>query len=154
MKDTWDPDQYARFQAQRRQPIDDLIGLVERRAGMRVVDLGCGTGIETRRLHEALGATETVGVDDSREMLARSDEHVKEGLRFERAAIEDFVGGRPYDLVFSNLGGRSVASSYARRRMRNPCFSLLSARSFWSPRQADCQSVPTCHFRNTFHLNR
>ena len=42
--DTWDPDTYHRFQAERRQPFDDLLALVEPVPSGRVVDLGCGTG--------------------------------------------------------------------------------------------------------------
>ncbi len=41
--------------------------------GMRVLDLGCGTGLNHPLLQGAIGATGTVvGVDDSRQMLARA----------------------------------------------------------------------------------
>ena len=69
---------------------------------MRVVDLGCGTGELTRQLHERLGARETLGIDRSAKMLARSAGFGAPGLRFEHAAIEGFAPDAPFDLVFSN----------------------------------------------------
>jgi trans-aconitate 2-methyltransferase len=96
----WDPNQYERFKAERRQPFDDLVALVERRPRMRVVDLGCGTGELTRDLHAHLGAAETIGIDSSPSMLAKAP--VSDGLRFERGDIEGFVTDRPFDLIFSN----------------------------------------------------
>ena len=105
-QDTWDPQQYARFQQERSQPFFDLLALVRPRPGMRVVDLGCGTGELTRELHRALAARETVGVDSSAAMLAGSGALAGDGLRFECADLRDFVA-RPeargaFDLVLSN----------------------------------------------------
>lgn len=99
---TWSPEQYQRFQAERKQPFTDLVALVERRPRMRVVDLGCGTGELTRELHQALGALETVGIDDSETMLLKAGHFEDEMLRFERGSVEAFVADQPYDLVFSN----------------------------------------------------
>jgi len=95
----WSPDQYACFKNERAQPFWDLAALVERRPRMRVVDLGCGTGELTRALHEQLGAAETLGIDNSPEMLAKAPSAA--GLRFENAEIESFAGNN-LDLVFSN----------------------------------------------------
>src|SRR5262249_4050043 len=49
--------------------------------GMRIVDLGCGTGTLTRELHLALAARETVGIDSSPGMLARAAPLAMAGLR-------------------------------------------------------------------------
>jgi trans-aconitate 2-methyltransferase len=98
----WNPDQYERFKSERAQPFHDLAALVEPRAGMRVVDLGCGTGELTRALHERLGAAETLGVDSAAEMLAKSAPFATESLRFELGTVEEFTPRHPYDLVFSN----------------------------------------------------
>ena len=40
----WNPEQYARFRAERSQPFYDLAALVQPHPGMRVLDLGCGDG--------------------------------------------------------------------------------------------------------------
>ncbi len=61
----WNPEQYERFKTERAQPFHDLLALVEPRPGMRVVDLGCGTGELTRLMHEQLEAAETLGVVQS-----------------------------------------------------------------------------------------
>ena len=102
--DTWDPRQYDKFQREREQPFFDLLALVRPQQGMRVVDLGCGTGKLTRTLHERLDARHTVGLDRSESMLA--DAPQAPGLRFESGTIESFVTqtsrAEPYDLIFSN----------------------------------------------------
>ena len=98
----WSPEQYARFNAERRQPFTDLLALLERRPNLRVADLGCGTGELTRELHETLAAEETVGIDNSETMLLRSGHFEGEMLRFEKGDIEAFVTDRPYDVIFSN----------------------------------------------------
>jgi trans-aconitate 2-methyltransferase len=101
--DTWNPDQYAKFQREREQPFADLLALIEPAPRMRAVDLGCGTGTLTRRLHEALHAAATLGIDRSDRMLdvARSD-GLPGGLSFQAGTIEDFAGETAWDLIFSN----------------------------------------------------
>src|SRR5262249_25667654 len=99
--DPWKPEQYERFREERSRPFFDLLSLVRPRPGMRVVDLGCGTGELTRVLHERSAARETLGLDTSPAMLARSAAFAGGGLGFERADVAEFAG-RDYDLVFSN----------------------------------------------------
>ena len=99
---SWNPNQYERFKAERKQPFADLLSLVEHRPRMRVVDLGCGTGELTREIHQTLNAEETVGIDNSETMLLKSGGFGGETLHFERGDIEAFVTVRPYDLIFSN----------------------------------------------------
>lgn len=108
---SWDPDQYERFKAERRQPFLDLLALVERRPGMRVLDLGCGTGELTRELHETLRARETTGIDNSADMLAKA--RAGAGLHFERAGIETYVPQHPVDLIFSNAALHWVGDHHA-----------------------------------------
>jgi trans-aconitate 2-methyltransferase len=99
--DAWDPDQYARFQRERRQPWEDLVALLHPCSRPRVVDLGCGDGALTRELHQRLGARETVGVDSSPAMLEKAAPLAGDGLRFVLGDAGAWSGG-PYDLVFSN----------------------------------------------------
>ena len=109
-RDAWDPVQYARFRNERTQPFHDLLAMVERRPGMRAIDLGCGTGELTRHLHETLGCAETVGLDRSPAMLARAAAFAGNGVRFVQGDFGDVGDARPlapglagpFDLVFSN----------------------------------------------------
>jgi trans-aconitate 2-methyltransferase len=104
MSDTWNPTQYEKFQREREQPFFDLMTLVRPARGMRVVDLGCGTGKLTRLLHERLHARETIGLDRSSRMLeSQRAEELPPGLRFEVSTVESFPGDRgAFDLIFSN----------------------------------------------------
>ena len=99
----WNPDQYERFHAERRQPFDDLVALCQPVPGGRVVDLGCGTGHLTAELHERMQAAETVGIDSSESMLARAqaDRGDVPGLSFAAGDIASWLG-RDLDLVFAN----------------------------------------------------
>jgi trans-aconitate 2-methyltransferase len=106
--DTWDPQQYDKFERQREQPFFDLLDLVRVTPGMHVVDLGCGTGKLTRTMHERLQARQTLGVDRSEAMLnAVRVVPPSGGLRFEVGTIESFAerrlapDERP-NLIFSN----------------------------------------------------
>jgi trans-aconitate 2-methyltransferase len=104
--DGWNPDQYTRFRAERSRPFFDLVGLLRGRPGLRVVDLGCGTGELTVELHRRLGAAETVGVDSSAAMLAEAAAFGGEAVRFVDADLRAFAA-RPenagaFDVVLSN----------------------------------------------------
>ena len=70
---------------------------------MRIVDLGCGAGHLTRRLHQVLHLADTTGVDRSARMLeAAQRDPLPAGLRFEAGTIESFAADGMYDLIFSN----------------------------------------------------
>jgi trans-aconitate 2-methyltransferase len=99
--DTWDPQQYERFAAERAAPFWDLLSLVRPVPGGRVVDLGCGSGELTAALHRRLEAAETLGLDSSPAMLERSAALAGGGLRFELGDIAGFDRGG-WDVIFSN----------------------------------------------------
>jgi trans-aconitate 2-methyltransferase len=99
--DTWNPERYARFAAERAQPFHDLLDLVRPVPGGRVVDLGCGSGELTAELHRRLRAGQTLGLDSSPAMLERARPHEGGGLRFQLGDIAEFGGGG-WDVVFSN----------------------------------------------------
>jgi trans-aconitate 2-methyltransferase len=99
----WDPDQYARFAAQRAEPFWDLIGLLAvDRPVERVADLGCGGGALTIELAARLGADRLVGIDSSAAMLAEATPREHPGVRFERGDIASFRDPGAYDIVFAN----------------------------------------------------
>jgi trans-aconitate 2-methyltransferase len=104
--DTWNAAQYGKFGAERARPFEDLLALVEPapagRPVERVVDLGCGTGSLTARLHAHLGPTTTVGIDSSAAMLEKARPFETASLRFELGDIAAFDGRGAFDVVFSN----------------------------------------------------
>jgi trans-aconitate 2-methyltransferase len=118
-KPDWDPTQYERFKSERSKPFFDLLALVRVRPGMRVVDLGCGTGELTGELHARLQAKKTVGIDSSAAMLAKGAEVAAKAraggaeLRFQEGQIEDWEPAAPFDLVFSNAALHWVAGHEA-----------------------------------------
>ena len=98
----WNPSQYDRFKDERSQPFYDLLEMMQPCSGGRAIDLGCGTGELTRALHHKLRARETIGIDSSETMLAKSAEFAGDGLRFEEGSITEFAPAEPFDVVFSN----------------------------------------------------
>ena len=96
----WNPEQYHRFKEERFAPFDDLFRLVKVCEGLRVIDLGCGTGELTERLADNLPQSRVIGIDSSAEMLERARERARPGLDFEKARIEDLQGN--WDLIFSH----------------------------------------------------
>jgi trans-aconitate 2-methyltransferase len=118
---SWDPEQYLKFRAERFAPFDDLLALVRPKPGMRVIDLGCGTGELTRRLAAALPDSEVVGVDSSLEMLKKAQAEAGRVVSFRQERIEEVEG--EWDLAFSNAAIQWVGNheSLVRR-----LFSLLA----------------------------
>ncbi len=116
MTDPWNPDQYAKFLSERERPFLDLVAMIRGPQGsrdgdpvrpapqMRLVDLGCGTGRLTYRLHSELQASTTLGIDRSSRMLAAAvAEAATDGVRFEQRDIAAFPRhGEQVDLIFSN----------------------------------------------------
>ena len=96
----WNPSQYHQFQQDRFAPFEDLFALIKVREGLRIVDLGCGTGELTGRLADRLPQSAVLGIDSSAEMLQRAREQEHEGLRFQLGSIQEVEGN--WDLVFSH----------------------------------------------------
>ena len=86
-QDAWKPSQYDKFRSERERPFHDLLAFVRPLPGMRVIDLGCGTGKLTRELHQHLNAQETLGIDSSESMLAGTRELERPGLRDRKSVV-------------------------------------------------------------------
>lgn len=102
MTSRFDPAQYERFQKEREQPFCDLVRLIAAQPGLRVVDLGAGTGELTARLAAELSASHTLGVDASPAMLERARPRATATLEFVLGDIERFAPPAPVDLVWSH----------------------------------------------------
>lgn len=96
----WNPETYHKFQSERSAPFADLLSLVKVREGLRVIDLGCGTGELTRQLADSLPGSDVLGIDNSLEMLSRAEKQARPGLTFALGSIEGVSG--EWDLIFSH----------------------------------------------------
>jgi SAM-dependent methyltransferase len=71
------------------------------RSGMRAVDLGCGVGMVTALLAELVGPTgHVVGVDVSREQLAKAGERVRNARFVAASATSTGLPPGSFDLVY------------------------------------------------------
>lgn len=98
----WDPGQYNKFREERMQPFFDLVALVRPAPGMRVIDLGCGTGELTAMLAERLPDARVEGIDSSRAMLEQAMPRENERVTFRQQDLTEVTDWDAYDLVFSH----------------------------------------------------
>jgi trans-aconitate 2-methyltransferase len=98
---TWNPERYLAFGDQRTRPAVDLLARVPLAEAGRIADLGCGPGNSTALLVERWPEAETVGIDNSKEMLAKAR---ASGLRagWVEADIATWAPPDPLDLIYSN----------------------------------------------------
>ncbi|WP_135228527.1 methyltransferase domain-containing protein [Deinococcus fonticola] len=97
---TWNPEQYDLFKEARSAPARDLQCLIPERDYRRIVDLGCGTGEQTRQLAGCFPQAQVTGLDSSAEMLAKAATQTAPNLTFTQGDIARL--SEPYDLIYSN----------------------------------------------------
>lgn len=78
---------------------EGVIELIDFRKGMKLLDLGCGNGVLTKRLKD-MGA-EVVGIDASKEMLEAARRNYPDIPFYEKDASH-FAMEEKFDVVFSN----------------------------------------------------
>lgn len=95
----WDAEEYTdRFRFVHRYG-EDVLDLITAKPGALAVDLGCGNGALTEKLHEK--GYRVVGIDASRDMLKIAKERHKE-LSFYQADAVSFTLQEKADVIFSN----------------------------------------------------
>lgn len=98
-RQSWDPQQYARFSDERSRPFFELVARINGPVPRVVVDLGCGNGTLTSTLCDRWPSAEVIGVDNSAEMLADACAGV---VRFEVGDIRSWSPSTKVDVVVSN----------------------------------------------------
>ena len=87
----------------------EIVDSLPLRSGMRVLEIGCGTGIAARAVLRRVGNGHVLGIDRSSKAIAQavvgSKVELATGrLRFRHVAAEDLAldkGEEPYDLAFA-----------------------------------------------------
>jgi SAM-dependent methyltransferase len=93
--------------------------------GLRVLEIGCGTGAAAREVAARIGTGYVLGIDRSPRAIAQATALGGERLSFRVVAVEDFeleAGEEPFDLAFAvrvgALDGRHPElEALARRRI-------------------------------------
>ena len=100
---SWDPSQYARFEAERRRPAEDLVARAPLRRYSRIADLGCGSALSTDVLARHYPHAAIVGVDTSEAMLASARERLPGCAVFYFPLDFKFVVRRYLDLLTPDM---------------------------------------------------
>ncbi|WP_312075373.1 methyltransferase domain-containing protein [Chryseobacterium sp.] len=99
----WNPDIYNQFKNIRYQPFFDLAENISSDGLKKAIDIGCGTGEQTKILSEKFPDAQFFGIDSSAEMLNKSLEFKNENLDFKQKTIEElYDSNEKWDLIFSN----------------------------------------------------
>jgi trans-aconitate 2-methyltransferase len=116
----------------------DLLEKVTAAPDGRAVDLGCGTGRYTPLLHRRVRARVTVGVDSSASMLADSDTHAGDGVRFvEGDLVELATSDGPWDVMFANASLHWVPAHEELLPRLTACLSTGGQLAFQVPANFD-----------------
>jgi len=166
----WNPEQYDRYQRQRRRPAEDLLAAaldaVGKRTPRRIVDLGCGGGFLAVRLAERWPSAEVTGIDSSAAMLGAAQTTAAR-VTWREADIGGWQPEAPVDLIISNaalhwigdheslfprllaaLAPEGVLAVQMPRNFAAPSHTLLAetiAGGPWAERLADRLGPPPVH---------
>jgi SAM-dependent methyltransferase len=86
-----------------------IVDALPLRAGIRVLEIGCGPGAAARAVSQRIGKGYVLGIDRSAKAIAQavagSQSEIGSGrLSFRQVAVEEFVlqeGEEPYDIAFA-----------------------------------------------------
>jgi trans-aconitate methyltransferase len=98
----WDAERYQARHSYVFAYGEELIELLQPRAGEKILDLGCGSGQLTAKIALAMGSgAEVVGIDRSPEMIAEARRNFPQ-IEFEIGDAANFVLDSKVDAIFSN----------------------------------------------------
>ncbi|SKA16371.1 methyltransferase domain-containing protein [Sediminibacterium ginsengisoli] len=83
----WNPDVYNKFKEKRYEPFYDMLAHVDVKPGMRILDLGCGTGELTKIIADKFNGAQVLGVDNSAEMLSKAPR--QENISFAQRSVQE-----------------------------------------------------------------
>lgn len=88
-----------KFEDQRNQPISDLLNRIKKFTPEYIVDIGCGPGNSTIRVHHAFPNAHITGIDSSKDMISRARKAYP-NLNISQEDVSDLH--ETYDMIFSN----------------------------------------------------
>ena len=97
----WNANLYDTFNKERMQPSIDLANRIDKIC-VRILDVGCGTGMSTLALRNRFPEAEIVGVDLSAAMLENAKKLLPDVKWIQRDCSESLEDLGQFDLVFSN----------------------------------------------------
>lgn len=98
----FDAAKYRQASAHQQEWGARLIAELNLRGNESILDLGCGDGVLTAKLAQAVPNGRVLGIDSSLNMIAAADSLSNERLRFQCLDIDQIDFDREFDLVFSN----------------------------------------------------
>ncbi|WP_338886653.1 trans-aconitate 2-methyltransferase [Rhodococcus sovatensis] len=101
MATSWNPAVYQRYADERTRPYFELLGRVRHESPRQVVDLGCGTGVQTATLAERWPEANIVGIDSSPDMVAKQPSRLPANVTVVEGDIAAFDASG-IDLVVAN----------------------------------------------------
>jgi cyclopropane fatty-acyl-phospholipid synthase-like methyltransferase len=114
-----------------------IVDALPLRAGLRVLEIGCGPGAAAREIARRIGDGHVLAIDRSAKAIAQakaaSAAEIKSGrLSFRQAAAEDFeleVGEAPYDIALAvRVGALDGRHPEAGRSAKRRIAAALTAR--------------------------
>lgn len=97
----WNSEQYIKFKNERTRPSEDLIKRLDF-VPSSILDIGCGPGNSTDKLHQAFPNADILGIDSSENMLTKAI-NTYPNLKFRQCIIPNDIDLlESYDLIFSN----------------------------------------------------
>ncbi len=118
----WNPETYNKFKEERYQPFYDLMSHIHHKPGMKIIDLGCGTGELTKILADKFTKSTVLGIDTSAEMLSKAPQ--QKNLTFLQSSIEKEVEKKDkWDLILANASLQWVKNHH---QLLPRIFAMLS----------------------------
>lgn len=101
MGNSWNPGVYHRYADERSRPFHEMVGRVRHDSPAKVVDLGCGTGVQTATLADRWPEAIITGIDSSPDMVEGQPVDLPSTVTVVRGDIADFDASGT-DVVVSN----------------------------------------------------
>jgi trans-aconitate methyltransferase len=102
MPHEFDGKKYEKASAHQKEWGAKLISELALRGNERVLDLGCGDGVNTALIAKALPSGEVVGIDASKGMIDTAKPKEKANLHFVLMDIDEITFEDEFDVIYSN----------------------------------------------------